>query len=176
MMQAKTKLTIYEIACIGVCAAMLLGVQIVLAPLPNIELVSLLVICFSKAFGKRTLYIIYVFVLIEGLIYGFGLWFISYMYIWTILYFITRLMQDVDSAVVWAVIAAIFGLLFGTLTSVASFVIGGWSYGIAYIVSGLMFDVTHCIGNLVSVLLLYRPITNALSKIETSVRHSAARA
>ncbi len=173
----KSKLTIYEVACIGVCAAMLLGVQIVLAPLPNIELVSLLVICFTKAFGRRTLYIIYVFALLEGLVYGFGLWFATYLYIWTVLYLIARLLREMDNSAVWAVIAAIYGLLFGTLSSIPSFIIGGWSYGVAYILSGLSFDLLHCAGNFVSVLLLYKPVSAALSRIEmtANVRATSAR-
>ena len=164
------KLYIYEVACIGVCAAMLLGVQIVLAPLPNIELVSLLVLCFAKAFGRRTLYIIYVFALLEGLVYGFGLWFTTYLYVWTILYLIARALRELDNSLAWAVIAGLYGLLFGTLTSLPYFLIGGWSYGVSYILSGLVFDLLHCAGNFVSVLLLYRPVTLALSKIEHSAR------
>lgn len=164
----KGKLTIYEVACIGVCAAMMLGVQIVLAPLPNIELVSLLVICFTKAFGKRTVYIIYVFALLEGLIYGFGLWFMTYLYVWTVLYVIARLLRDMDNSIVWAIIAALYGLIFGPLTSIPYFLMGGWAHGIAYILSGLMFDLLHCGGNFVSVLLLYKPVSLALSRIETA--------
>ena len=34
---------------------------------------------------KKTLYIIYIFALLEGLIYGFGIWWIMYLYAWPML-------------------------------------------------------------------------------------------
>ena len=66
----------------GVLGAVLLVVQVALAPLPNIELVSLLVMLFTLALGRYVAYSLAVFVLLEGLIYGFGLWWFSYLYIW----------------------------------------------------------------------------------------------
>ncbi|MEG2634308.1 MAG: hypothetical protein RSA97_06900 [Oscillospiraceae bacterium] len=169
------KLSVYEIASVGVSAAMLLGVQIVLAPLPNIELVSLLVICFTKAFGRRALYIIYTFALLEGLVYGFGIWFLTYLYVWTVLYLVVRVLSELDNSLVWAIIAAIYGISFGTLTSIPYFFIGGFSGGIAYIVSGAMFDLLHCAGNFVSVLILYRPVIHVLNKVESVSARTVSR-
>ena len=154
-----------RICATGLCAAVLLAVQIVLSPLPNIELVSLLVIVYTLALGADTLYIIYIFALLEGVVYGFGLWWFTYLYVWTLLYFAARALRGVDSAVLWAIIAAIFGLLFGTLTSVPYFITGGIGGGVAYILGGLVFDFLHCGGNFVLVLLLYRPLRAAMGRV-----------
>ncbi|MDQ9757401.1 hypothetical protein RFZ45_00270, partial [Acinetobacter baumannii] len=64
--------------------------QIALAVLPNIEIVSLLVIVYTLVFERKTIPIIYAFALLEGLVYGFGIWWIMYLYVWTILYAIVR--------------------------------------------------------------------------------------
>ena len=69
----------------GLLAAILLIGQVGMAFLPNIEPVSTLIILYTLTHKKYTFYIIYVFVLLEGILYGFGIWWISYLYIWSIL-------------------------------------------------------------------------------------------
>ena len=64
----------------------------------------------------------------------------------------------------WAIVAGIYGLLFGTLCSVPYFITGGWAAGIAYIVAGLSFDLTHCIGNVASVVILFIPLDRILKR------------
>ena len=73
------------VALSGILGAILLVSQIALAPLPNIEIVSVLVVLFTLVLGKYVAYTLSVFILLEGLVYGFGLWWFSYLYIWTIL-------------------------------------------------------------------------------------------
>ncbi len=43
------------------------------------ECVTLLFILYTLYFRKRTLYIIYAFALLEGMVYGFGLWWFMYL-------------------------------------------------------------------------------------------------
>jgi hypothetical protein len=68
-----------EIALMGILSALLIIGQVALGFLPNIEVVTLLVIAYTLVFGKKVFFIIYIFVLVEGLIYGFGLWWINYL-------------------------------------------------------------------------------------------------
>ena len=159
------KLKVRELVLLSLLAALLLVVQVALALLPNIEVVSLLIIIYTLFFKKKTLYVIYLFVLLEGLVYGFGIWWIMYLYVWTILWGIAMLMQKEKSPIIWAFISGFFGLAFGTLCSVPYFIIGGVSAGLASIVSGLMFDVTHGIGNFVIILVLFRPLYLLFQKV-----------
>ena len=69
----------------GILAALLFAAQAALAFLPNIELVSLLVILYTLFLGKRVVPVLLVFALLEGLLYGFGLWWVSYLYVWPLL-------------------------------------------------------------------------------------------
>lgn len=68
------KLTVRELVFLALCTAAMFVSQVALSFLPNIELVSLLVIVYTHAFRRKVLYILYVFALLEGLLYGFTTW------------------------------------------------------------------------------------------------------
>ena len=92
--------------------AILFAVQVALSPLPNIELVSILCLVYTLTFGVRALGAIYVFVLLEGLLYGFGLWWIMYLYVWAILWGIAMLLRRYDSWLLWSFVLGFYGLAF----------------------------------------------------------------
>lgn len=160
-----TKPAINNIALIGVCAALMTALQFAMSGLVNVEPVTLLVILFSQQFKKQTPYIIYVFVLLEGLLYGFGIWWMTYLYVWMILYVAVRVAGNLNSVLVWALIAGIFGLLFGTLCSIPYWITMGLAGAVAWIMSGLYFDLVHCLSNFAVVLLLWKPLSTGLSKL-----------
>lgn len=152
-------------ARVGLCTALLFAGQVVLASLPNFEIVTVLLLVYTRYMKKQTLYVIYAFALLEGLVYGFHVWFLVYLYIWTILYLIARAVGDMDSPFAWAFIAAVFGLAFGTLSALPYLFILGPQGTLAYIGSGLVFDVAHCIGNFISTLVLYKPLCAVFAKV-----------
>jgi energy-coupling factor transport system substrate-specific component len=155
-----------DIALIGMMSAIMITAQVGLSFLPNIELVSLLIILSTLIFGWRALYIIYVFVITEGLIYGFGLWFINYLYVWTVLFALVLLLRKLNSAFLWAVISGLYGLSYGALCSIPYFITGGPASGFAYWVQGVPFDILHGAGNLIITLILYHPLYSLLTKIK----------
>ncbi|NLN80941.1 MAG: hypothetical protein GX136_00095 [Clostridiales bacterium] len=139
--------------------------QVALAGLPNIELVSLLVIVYAYTFRFKSLSIIYVFVLMEGVYYGFHIWWVSYLYVWTILALIVIALRAVKSSLVLAAISGMFGLCFGALCSIPYLVTGGPAMAIAYWVSGIPFDLIHCASNFILCLLLWKPLIKLINKI-----------
>lgn len=157
----------------GVLGAVMLVCQIALAPLPNIELVSLLTILFTLALGRYVAYSLAVFVLLEGLIYGFGLWWFSYLYIWAILAAAAYLFRKMESRLGWALLCGFFGLFFGTLTAVPIFLISGFATGVAYIISGIPFDLMHAAGNFLLALLLLPTLRRLLSRLTEALRLGA---
>ena len=161
----KSKLAIKDITIISVCSVLLLIGQVAMRFLPNIEIVSLFILLFTKHFKKKTLYIIYIFVLVEGLIYGFGMWWLTYTYVWTILYFICRFLSDIDNSFALAIVLAIYGLLFGTFCSLVYLVTLGPGGAISWIISGFSFDLMHCAGNFVTTLVLFKPLNNIMKRI-----------
>ncbi len=154
-----------ELCALGVFAALLVALQVGLSFLPNIELVTLLIILMTCYFGKKSLLAVGVFVLVEGLIYGFHIWWINYLYVWPLLVVVVLLLKKGSHPLLWAIVAGLFGLLFGTLCSIPYFITGGLGAGFGYIISGIPFDLIHCISNFFLVLLLYRPLANILKKI-----------
>lgn len=153
-----------EIVIFGLLGGLLIAVQVGIAFLPNIELVSLLVIVYTLAFGLKALYPVYVFVLAQGLIYGFGLWFVNYLYIWAMLVFIILPLRKSESPLLFAVISGAYGLCFGALCAIPYLFIGGPGSAIAYWVNGIPFDIVHCAGNFAAALLLLQPLLKLAKK------------
>ena len=140
--------------------------------LPNIELTSFWIIIFSIYFGRRIYWAIPVFILVEGFMYGIGLWWIMYLYTWPILVIVTRMLRKVDSVIFWSVISSVFGLMFGFFCSIPYYIIGfasggflsGLSAGFTWWVAGIPWDVVHGIGNFVLMFVLYKPISAVIKR------------
>lgn len=151
-----------ELTLLALLGALLYVGQVALAFLPNIEVVSVLVIAYTVVFGRRALLPIYVFVMLEGATYGFGLWWMMYLYVWAVLYGLARVLRRNTSVLVWAAAAGFFGLGFGALCTLPYLAAGGIGAALASWTSGLLFDLLHCAGNFVTTLVLYKPLVRVL--------------
>ena len=149
----------------AVLGALTFGAKYVMAALPNIEPVSLMVMLFGATFGRKALYPIYLYVVMELLFYGLGTWNIMYLYIWPLLGLMAWLLRDMEYPVGWAVLSGAFGLLFGALCMPVDIAIGGFEYAAAKWISGIPFDITHCIGNFVIAWILFPPMRKLLGKL-----------
>lgn len=154
--------TLRELALFGVLGGLTFAAKVVMAPLPNIEPVSLLVMLFAAVLGKKALYPIYVYVLLEFALFGFGLWSVSYLYVWTILAGAALALRDMDSALGWALLSGTFGLLFGALCAPVQLFTGGWAFALSWWVNGIPFDLLHCAGNFALALVLFKPLRRVL--------------
>lgn len=148
----------------GALTAVVFVAQVAMGFLPNFEVVTLLFILYTLVFGKKAFFIIYVFVLLEGFFYGFGLWWINYMYVWGLQAAVTLLFKRQDSAVFWSILSGFYGITFGALCAIPYFFMGGAPSAFAYWISGIAYDIPHCVGNVVLCLLLYRPLKNLLER------------
>ena len=146
-------------------AALMLALQVAASGLPNIHFTAVLMIVSAVFFGWKSLYAIAVFIMLEGLVWGFGLWWACYWYLWPSLAIPAVLLRKNRSAFVWAIIAALHGLLFGLLYALAYYFVGGWEMVLAKWISGIPFDLAHCAGNFILTLLLFTPLYNLLEKI-----------
>ena len=106
-----------EMALLALLSAILLIGQIALGFLPNIEVVTLLLMVYTIVFRKKVFFIIYIFVLAEGLVYGFGIWWINYLYVWSIQAAVNLLFRKQKSVVFWSILAGFYGITFGALCS-----------------------------------------------------------
>ena len=161
----KKKLTIREITLFAVLGAMTFALQVAMAPLPNIEPVSLLVMIFAAVFGWKALYPVYVFVVMEILFYGISTWNVYYLYVWTVLALVAILMRKSTHPLAWALLSGVFGLFFGALCGIVDIFIGGFAYAASKWVSGIPFDLLHCGGNFGIALIMFKPLRNLLEKL-----------
>ena len=150
--------------------ALTFGAKFVMAGLPNIEPVTLFVMVFGAVFGLKALYPVYVYVLLEILLYGIGTWNLIYLYIWALLAVLAWLLRKRQSCIDWAILAGAFGLCFGALCAPVDFLLGDISFVVAKWISGILFDVTHCAGNFVIALLLFNPLRNLLKTLYKKIQ------
>lgn len=158
--------TVRELVFLALCTALIFSLQIALANLPNVEVVTLLVILYTLHFRKKALLVIYAFVVLEGIFYGFHIWWIMYLYIWTILWLVVTLMRTHSSALVWAVTAGFYGLFFGALCAIPYLFLGGFSVALSWWIAGIPFDLIHCVANFLLVLILFTPLDRVMTRID----------
>ena len=166
-------LSIKDIALIGVMVAVIEVSKVAMAYLPNIELTSFWLILFTLFFGWKIVLVVPVFILIEGSLYGFGLWWVMYLYAWPLLVLLTWICRKQESVWFWSILSGAFGLCFGLLCSIPYVVIGavdggimnGLYAGFTWWVAGIPWDLTHCVGNFVIMLVLYKPIRAVMRKV-----------
>ena len=148
----------------GLMGALLLVLKETLAVLPG-EPVTPLILLYTLEFPAATPWAVGVFVVLQFVLYGFGLWSWMYLYIWFLLFFLVRGLRKMDSAVGWAVVSAAYGLAFGALCTPVYLVTMGPLAAFTWWVAGLPTDLIHCAGNFVITLVVYRPLRRALHAI-----------
>ena len=163
--QNNSRLTIKDITVMALMVAIIEVCKVALAQIPNVELTSFWIIMFSLYFGKRIFYVIPAFILIEGAMYGFDLWWVMYLYTWPLLATVTLLLRKMKGAWEWSMVSGLFGLSFGALCAIPYIFTSGIYGAFAYWVAGIPFDLIHGIANFVIMLVLYKPLNIVMAKI-----------
>ena len=148
--------------------ALIFAEKVAFSAIPNVNLNAVLIILTTVFFGWRALCSVLIYIMLEGLVYGGNsifLWWFSYLYIWPLLVAVCMLFRKNDSAVIWAVIAAVYGLAFGPLMYLTYFAVNGaWKGFFAMWVAGIPFDLAHCGSNFVFTLVLYKPLYRVMER------------
>lgn len=156
---------IKDIVMIGMMVAILEAAKAALMMIPNVELVSFFIILFTLFFGKKIFYALPVFILVEGMIFGFGVWWVMYLYAWPVLALVTWMFRKQESVWIFATISGVFGLMFGALCSIPYFFIGGWQMGFTWWIAGIPYDLIHGVSNFILCMVLFTPLRRVLRKI-----------
>ncbi len=165
MRSTKPGLAVRDVTFLALATALIFALQIALASLPNIEVVSLLVLLYTLHFRAKALFIIYAFALLEGVWYGFHIWWVMYLYVWTILWAVVMLLSRKGrrhGAFLLATVNGLYGLAFGFFCSFPYVAMGGVKMAYSWWLAGLPFDVAHGVGNFVTALVLFVPLDWAL--------------
>lgn len=177
-MKKQTKI-ILGVTALVVVIAVLLGVYYATRPDTNQGAKALTIVVVhgdgsEKDFTIHTdaeylaeaLYPIYIYVAMELMFWGLGLWNLMYLYVWLVLFFLTLLFRHMESPWGWAILSGAFGLSFGLLCTPVYWITGGWAFGLSWWISGIPWDVVHCVGNFVIALVLVRPLRRGLSALK----------
>ena len=165
------KLTIREIAVFGMLGAVMYASKLIMQLLPNIHLLGVFIVAFTVVYRKKALYPIYVYVVLDGIFSGFATWWIPYLYIWTVLWGTVMLLPEKIPnklrPVVYMIVCAAHGLLFGILYAPAQAILYGLNFKgmISWIIAGFPFDCIHGISNFFCGILII-PIVKVLRLAE----------
>ncbi len=154
------RLTTKEITVFGMLGAVMYASKVLMEILPNIHLLGAFTIALTVVYRKKALYPIYAYVLINGLFAGFAAWWVPYLYIWTILWGVTMLLpQNLPQKLacpLYMIICGLHGIFFGTLYAPVQAILFGLNFKqmMAWIAAGIPWDMVHCVGNILSGLLV----------------------
>lgn len=168
---ARSKLTIREMALFSMFGALMYVSKLLMEFLPNIHLIGMFIVLLTVLYRKKALIPIYIFVFLTGLFNGFGVWWIPYLYVWTVLWGATMLLPknipDKVAMVVYPLVCAMHGFLYGVIYAPAQALLFGFNFNqtLAWIASGFYFDIVHGIGNFFAGILVL-PLSKVIRKIQ----------
>lgn len=165
------KLNIREIAVFGMLGALMFASKKLMEFLPNVHLLGVFIIAFTVVYRLKALYPIYIYVVLDGIFSGFNIWWIPYLYIWTLLWgavmLLPKKLPKKAKPFVYMALCGLHGFLFGILYAPAQAIFFRLSFDatLTWIAAGLPFDIVHGISNLVCGMLIC-PIIALLRKSE----------
>jgi energy-coupling factor transport system substrate-specific component len=165
-----SKLNVRELVLFGVLGALTFAMKLAMAGLPNIEPVTLCLLVYGAVFGYKALYPAYVYVIMEILYFGLGTWNFCYFYVWAIPVVCGFTLRRMKGRLGWALVSAVFGLMFGALCGIVDAFIGGIGYAVAKWASGIPFDIAHCLCNFGIALVMFKPLRELLDKLYGKMR------
>lgn len=150
----KPFLTLREIVLFGLFPAIIYAAQLAMSALPNVHLTGMFIMLMTLLFRAKALIPLYVYVVLMGVTNGFNVWWIPYLYIWTVLWGMTMLIPrkipDKWAMIVYPAVCALHGFCYGLLYAPTQALIFGYNFEqtVTWILSGLPFDAMHGVGNL----------------------------
>lgn len=154
------KLTVKEAAVFSMLGAVMYCSKLLMEALPNIHLVGVLTMALTLVYRKKALYPIYIFVLLSGLLSGFSVWWVPYLYIWTVLWGVTMLLPKSlpkkTAPFIYMTVCGLHGLFYGVLYAPAQALFFGLDFKgmLTWIAAGFSFDLLHAAGNFLGALLV----------------------
>lgn len=169
------KLTVRETVVFAMLGAVMYASKVIMEGLPNVHLLGVFTVAFTVVYRKKALFPIYIYVLINGLFAGFSMWWLPYLYIWTVLWGAVMLLPKglygkKYAGFIYMTVCSLHGFLFGTLYAPAQALMFGLDFKgmVAWIIAGLPYDCIHGVSNFFCGLLIV-PIIAALKKAEKMV-------
>ena len=158
-------LPLRDLLVLSMLAALMFCAKFALQNIPNVHLGAVFLIVATLRFGIKTLYMVFVYIMLEGLFFGFSIWWVPYIYIWAILVLAVLPQRKHKSWLLLSVTGALHGYLFGAMCAIVTAIVGGLHAGFAFWVSGIPYDLIHGTSNLILCLVLLRPLDKLAQKL-----------
>lgn len=160
----------FELVLFAMFAALMFCSKLIMEAFPNIHLLGMFTMLLTVTFRAKALIPIYIYVLLNGVYAGFNMWWVPYLYIWTVLWAITMLlprnMPKKVAMVVYPAVCALHGFAYGALYAPAQAFMFGLNFQqtVAWIISGIPFDIIHGVSNIFTGMLVL-PLSELLRKM-----------
>ena len=148
--------------------------KLIMEGLPNIHPIAMFITAFTIVYRAEALIPIYVYAFLVGLYGGFNMWWVPYLYIWSILWLVIMLLpknlSNRTAFILYAAVCTLFGLAYGTLYAPTQAILFGYDFAttVKWIISGFPFDDMHGIGNLVMSILVL-PMVKLLRQLNRQI-------
>ncbi|MBO7217666.1 MAG: hypothetical protein J6V50_03100 [Clostridia bacterium] len=163
------KLKLWELVLMPLLGALMFASKLMMEFLPNMHLIGMFIVLFTVVFRVKALIAIYTFVFLSGIYGGFGLWWMPYLYIWTVLWAIVMILpKNMPKSVAmpaYMTVCGLHGFLYGILYAPFQALAFGLDFNgmVAWVAAGLPFDVIHGISNIIAAILVV-PLATSLKK------------
>lgn len=158
-----------SVARVAIMAALLIVGKFALQFVPNIEVVTTLVVVFAYTFGFKAVFATLIFCTLDMVLYPFSLDVAIANFIhWDVLALVVAIVRrtGAESLATYLLIALVMTLLFGVLTSALFSLVFGTPFVAVYL-AGLLFYGLHLFSTLAFMTVGFKPLTRVLAKICT---------
>jgi len=169
--QEAKRLQTRELAIFAMLGSLMLLSKFIMQMVPNIHLLGLFIASTTLTFRFKALIPLYIFIFLDGLLGGFALWWVPYLYIWLPLWCAFMILGKANlskkiKTPIYMLASGLHGLLFGVLYAPLQALMFGLNFQgmITWIIAGLPFDVIHAIGNTATGILI-EPLSALLKRL-----------
>lgn len=154
---------------IALGALLLFVSQVGLSAIPNVEVVTLLILIYAMLWDGDAIWMALIFTLLEGAYWGFGVWWFTYLFLWPGFAIVSKLiLRNLDNWFLSSVFMGAFGLVFGAIFAIP-YLFYDPMYALNYWIVGIPFDLIHGVGNFAVGMVAGPPIYKMLLKVKNKL-------
>ena len=162
------KLKVFDFALIAIFAAIIFVLEYAMQILPNIQLTILLIVLFSKKLGfiRSSLIVLIYTVLDICIMGGFNfIYFPFFLCAWLLIpVSLNTFFKNVNNPFALALLGVLYSFIFSWIMIIPGVIIMHVDF-VSYLVADIVFELILAASSFLSILWLYKPLSNLLEKL-----------